>query len=453
MKFRNLCFLSSSNIRGNKNSRTVTFLICLLVISLTVISCFSATTTNALNRYKEDYRARAMSMSWFGSDKLITKEAVKAISAVEHVEVVTETQSFLRFHPFNITTTDDALLNEEIEKRSSSVHLLPLYEGEKKSVIKGKTLEDAPVFSCLVPSIFYPFDDAYEFDHKNLDYIDGTTLIGKTVTLKGFNDEISLSYLPYGGSNVEWTSIKSPEYTLTIVGTFPCSYSTTGSFRSFLISRETELLMSEMAFEFSGIDLEKNDTSLAQWWNDTTIHEHFVVVDDYSNMSEVYNTVREMGYSIGVSSEHTEDKTVSLFATLFSTVGTFLIVAVGFISVFLLVQSSSSAIRERKGYIGLMKAIGYKNRQVFSCLLMEQLFLTLRGFVIGIGVSAVMVAVANYIFEHGTYRQMQYIINWKVYFIFLMVSLLISIFVPLITEVFLLRRLTKIQPKDAMNVS
>lgn len=451
MKLRNLYYLARANIKGNKTSGTVLFLICLLVVSLTVISCFSATTTNALNLYKDDYRARAMSISYFGSDKVITKEAVNAISSVEHVEVVTETQSFLRFHPFNITTTDDTPLNEEIEKRGSIVHLLPLYEGEKKSVIKGKTLEDAPVFSCLVPSIFYPFDD--NDTTKNQDYIDGTTLIGSTVTLKGFNNEISLSYLPYGGNNVELTSLKSPEYTLTIVGTFPCSYSTTGNFSSFLISRETDLLMSEMAFEFSGIDLEKNDTSLAQWWNDTTIHEHFVVVDDYSNMSEVYNTVREMGYSIGVSSEHVEDKTVSLFATLFSTVGTFLIVAVGFISVFLLVQSSSSAIRERKGYIGLMKAIGYKNRQVFSCLLMEQLFLTLRGFVIGSGVSAVLVAVANYIFEHGTYRQMQYIINWKVYFIFLMVSLWISIFVPLITEVFLLRRLTKIQPKDAMNVS
>ena len=451
MKFRNLYFLSASNIKGNKNSRTVTFLICLLVISLTIIPCFSATTKNALNRYKEDYRARAMSMSWFGSEKLITKEAVKAISDVEHVEVVTETESILRDHAFNITTTDDAPLNEEIEKRGSAVHLLPLYEGEKKSVIKGKTLEDAPAFSCLVPSIFYPYDD--RSDTKNLDYIDGTTLIGKTVTLKGFNDEISFSYTPYGADNSEWASIKSPEYTLTIVGTFPCSYSTTGSFCSFLISRETDLLMSEMAFEFSGIDLEKNDTFLTQWWNDKTIHEHYVVVDDYSNMSEVYNTVREMGYSIGVSSEHVEDKTVALFATLFGSIGTFLILAVGFISVFLLVQSSSSAIRERKGYIGLMKAIGYKNRQVFSCLLMEQLFLTLRGFVIGSGVSAVMVAVANYIFEHGTYRQMQYIINWKVYFIFLMVSLLISIFVPLITEVFLLRRLTKIQPKDAMSVS
>ena len=100
-----------------------------------------------------------------------------------------------------------------------------------------------------------------------------------------------------------------------------------------------------------------------------------------------------------------------ILANLFKIVGTFLTVAIVVVSVILLVQSSSNAISERKGYIGLMKAIGYKNRQIFAVLLWEQMYLSLRAFLIGGAVSTLATFLINLYMEHGTFIQMQYVMD------------------------------------------
>ena len=49
-------------------------------------------------------------------------------------------------------------------------------------VIAGKTLDESPVLSCVVPSDFYPFE--VENENKKPDYIDGEGLIGKNDNCK-----------------------------------------------------------------------------------------------------------------------------------------------------------------------------------------------------------------------------------------------------------------------------
>lgn len=450
MKISNIHFLAKSNIKGNKNSGTITLLICLLTVAVTIVSCFSVTTVNAVNIYKEDYKARSL---WIdGCIKALTPEAIEAIEAVEHVETVADVTGLPWYWGFRITETDDAQLAEGIKNKDTDIYICSLYEGEEKSVIKGKTLDESPMFSCLVPSIFYPFSN---IPSENIDYIDGTTLIGKTITIKGLNDKIYINYntLGYEGkTNQSERYLNSPEFTLKIVGTYPCSYAASGNFFSIYISRETNLNMTRMTLEEAGIDLSTNEEALAQWWNTPSSHNYLVVVDEYDNIGSVFNVVRkDMGYAISSSSELPPDDVTMLMATVFSTVGTFLTAAIAFIAVFLLVQSSVNSIRARKGFIGLMKAIGYKNHQIFTSLIYEQLYMSLRAFLIGGVISTLIVFFANLKFEHGTFRQTQYIIDWRIFGVFLIISFLIALFVPLITQLLLLMKLTKIEPREAMN--
>ena len=209
--------------------------------------------------------------------------------------------------------------------------------------------------------------------------------------------------------------------------------------------------MMKTVIEEAGIDLSENTSSVARWWNTSSQHEYLVVVDDYDNISDVYNSVKKMGYDITPHPELPPDETTMLMATLFKNAGAFLTVAVVFLAVIILIQSSVNSIRERKGFIGLMKAIGYKNHQIFASLIYEQLYMTLKAFLIGGAISTAVVLVANYFFKHGTYRQMQYIIDMKVFYIFLGASFLIAFLVPLITQLLLLRKLVKIQPREAMS--
>ena len=210
--------------------------------------------------------------------------------------------------------------------------------------------------------------------------------------------------------------------------------------------------MTEMAMKNSGIDLTSNSDPIAVWWRTPSLHYHYVVVDDHKNMTEVVNTVRkELGYDICSAPEMMPDSTTVLMSNVFKTAGSFLTGAILLITTVVLIQSSVNSIRERKGFIGLMKAIGYKNHQIFASLIYEQLYMTLKAFLIGGAISTAVVLVANYFFKHGTYRQMQYIIDMKVFVIFLGVSFLIALLVPLVTQLLLLRKLVKIQPREAMN--
>ena len=116
-----------------------------------------------------------------------------------------------------------------------------------------------------------------------------------------------------------------------------------------------------------------------------------------------------------------------------------------------MVQSSVSSVNERKSYIGLLKAIGYKNRQIFACVCYEQLSLTLKGFLIGGFLSAAFISFTNFIFTHGEYQGLLYIIDWRLFLLFVCVSLATSIIIPLICQAILIKKLTDIQPINVMN--
>lgn len=451
MKINSIHFLSKSNIKGNKNSGTITLLICLLTVAITVISCFSVTTVNTVNKYENDYRARALYLSPFL--KPLTDDALQAIDSIEHVESIVDLVGLKGDNLYCISKTDIDSINEKMSYCDTRVHISRLYEEEKIGVIKGNSLDDSPIFSCLVPSLFYPFSDANENNFENLEYIDGTTLIGKTITVIGYNNTLSLDYFSYENENFNqlYREFSSPEFTFTVVGTYPCSYATTGSYIELFVSKETDLIMAEMTFEGAGIDLSKTDDSLSLWWNTPEYHEYYVIVDDYDNIPKVFNEVKnELGYDISSIGEKPQDENVAMLATIFKFVGTFLTLSIVFIAIILLVQSSINSIRERKGFIGLMKAIGYKNHQIFFSLIYEQLYMTMRAFLIGGVISTLVVFLANLKFEHGTFRQMQYIISWNTFGFFLLIAFLIAFLVPLVTELLLLNKLVKIEPREAM---
>lgn len=46
--------------------------------------------------------------------------------------------------------------------------------------------------NCVVPSDFYPFE--VENENKKPDYIDGEGLIGETITVKAYNDDLIQDY-------------------------------------------------------------------------------------------------------------------------------------------------------------------------------------------------------------------------------------------------------------------
>lgn len=455
MKYSYIRFLSKANIKGNRKSNTVIVLMCLLVIACTVISCFTAVTGKALNEYKNDYRARSLELDpWLLP---LTDDAISSIKNVEHVSSVDDIAGFRGVCMFSILDVENEKgnrdkIDEKIKDENTTVYICGLIGDEEKTITAGKNLDDSPIFSCIVPSLFYPFE-LENSNYEDLDYIDGTTMIGKTITVKGYNDNVSVIY-NYREDAVSSNTdevLPSPEYKLKVVGTYYCTSAKSGYFGDIFVSRETDLKMTEMALESAGVDLSANESKLSRWWNDSSLHSYYVVADDFDNLPYIFNEVSRMGYAIANSPEQLINDSTVLMANLFGSVGVFLIIALFILAIITLVQSSVSSINERKSYIGLLKAIGYKNRQVFACMCGEQLSLTLKGFLIGGTLSAALVALTNYIFIHGAYQTLVYIIDWRLFLFFICISLALSIIIPLICQVILIKKLTDIQPINAMN--
>ena len=303
--------------------------------------------------------------------------------------------------------------------------------------------------SCVVPSDFYPFE--VENENKKPDYIDGEGLIGETITVKAYNDDLMQDYNMVGDfGSTSTLDLPAIEYKLKVVGTYYLSPTETGYYDSIYISEETATKILDDALTKGGYSKD-NETTVGKWWNDLSLRTHYVVVDDFENIESVYNALTDMNVCCAEDSELGIQDSIVNASNIFSFASVFLIISTVLLSVIMIIQSTANALSLRKSDIGLLKAIGYKNSQIFACLYCEQLRVTFTGFAVGTIISIIVMAVSNLFFANRNFIDRLYIINWGNFGILLAISFLIVTIVPLICQLIALRKLNKIQPKDAMN--
>ena len=104
-----------------------------------------------------------------------------------------------------------------------------------------------------------------------------------------------------------------------------------------------------------------------------------------------------MGYTCANDPELGTSESVFIMANILNVAGSVLVIAPVVLFIFIIIQSIVFHIKNRKGEIGLLKSVGYKDTQIFLTMFFEQLTLIFRGFLIGGAFSAVFIAVANLI--------------------------------------------------------
>ena len=143
-------------------------------------------------------------------------------------------------------------------------------------------------------------------------------------------------------------------------------------------------------------------------------------------------------------------ESVQLLSAIFTGAGNFLTFAILVLAVVNLFLSVSGALADRRGEIGLLKAIGYKDRQVFFCFYLEHVKIALRAFVLGAFLSGAAVFCINWINGSGPFQNRIYVIRWEDFLPLCLLSFSIAVLVPLLCQLFMLPRLVKIQPRQAM---
>ncbi len=446
MKLRYTYFLSKSNLKGNRHNNLGVIMIALLCISLTVISLLSFTLSKKMNEYKDDFRARTIEA--YPYNRVFDNNTLNEISEIKYVESI-DVEDEMRVQFFNIENIRDnnGTYNEmqkQLDKKDTLIGAWSLIGGEKRPVIAGKALDETPVFSCIISHLFYPFDEDV-YGTKGLDYIDGESLIGKTITLNTGSGGFNIDF--FDGNEGRRINIPSFEIELKIVGVYYASVTADGDPSMIYISEDTGKELIKMAVERSGKEKDK----LTEFMSKPEFHNIHITVDDFDNLDEVYNELSEMNVYVLEGTELGINPSTPVISTFFNVLSILITSSTLIISLIIIFQSSKNVIDGKKSEIGMMKAIGYKDKQIFSYITLEQIIITIRGFVIGIGISAIVVATLNIINCNGNYANRIYIINWMDYFVFTAIAFVFVVLVPLICELLFLHKLTKIQPREAMS--
>lgn len=459
MKLQNYTFLANANRKRGKRSTALFLLLLFSVIALVLITSVTSMLHRVMDGFTSVDPARRIEIdSLFhepGKGVVLTEEVLNDIRKLEHVQSADINDGMVR-QIFNIT----ALRDENGEDCSGmmpptneygySVEAWSLYKTQEMEVVAGRRLDESPVFSCLVPSTFCPVSD-YTIDENIFSLQNGADYIGKTFTVMPFGD--NYEFWTYredadGGYMTQLQYLTGVEYQLEVVGVYYSSYAGTGSPKEIYVSNETGQKIEEMAVKAT-----KDSDFIEQYQRDKTnpaMHSYTVLADSYENFNTVRQEIKDMGISISAFPERFIPPEIELFATVFTAAGNFFTIAILLLTVINLFLATSSGLLERKGEIGLLKAIGYKNRQIFLTLYLEQLKTGLRAFTIGGVLSAVCVAVINLVNANGPFAGRIYVVSWLDFALLALAALALTTVIPLLCELVMVRSLTKISPREAM---
>ena len=445
MKFRYTLFLAKANYKGNNHSGLIVLLVAILVISLTVISSISITLSNGMDEYRNDFRARTIEA--YPDNKTFDEITLQTVRNIKHVESV-DIEDEMRHQFFSIENISDEngtydSLQKKFDEKDTIIDVWSLIGGEKRRVVAGKNLEEAPTFSCIIPQLFYPFDeDVYATD--GLEYLDSETLIGKTLTLLPSGGYFSFDY--FDGTDSKRAEIPSFEVKLTIVGVYYSSPTADGGPSTVYISEETgKELIKNAVYNSEG-----GKEEFESFINHPEYHNIHITVDNFNNIDYVYDELQNMNIYVVEGTELGINPETPLITNIFNILSIFLTTSAFFVTFILMLYFSVDAVKNKKEEIGLMKAVGYKNGQIFGIITFEQLLTTLKGFTIGVAISATAITVIDLIFSNGNYANRIFIVNPTLYLFITAVAFLMAILVPIICEILVLHKLSKIQPKDAM---
>lgn len=316
------------------------------------------------------------------------------------------------------------------------------YKTQHEPAIAGKALAESEEFTCMVPSVFYPDFDVDTLN-EDVDFLDGSAFIGTTIKLK--TEKFSIPMSQY--SEVDIPQI---EFTLKVVGVYDIK-STAFTPGDILVSYNTGVALDKLCMDALNQENPIGYEAVQEKRQQDNYKFYSILINDYKNVPNVILQLEEIGIPDCTPSAIIMDS-FKLLANVVNVAGrafTFAVLGLAVLNIFLAVHN---AMTERTKEIGLLKAIGYKDRQVFLSMYLEQLKIGLKSFCIAAVLSAIVFALYNWFAQNGSYDRLLKTVSWTSAASLAAAALVIAVFVPLLCQLFTLRRLVKIPPSEAVKL-
>lgn len=405
MKIKDYIFLANKNLsRRKKGVISNTILIAISVIICLLVISFNICLSNYMNRALVNNIAYR-SIVVLGVPEEKQEDVINSIKEIDHIAKVIPEKEERTMTTIYSDFFDEYEENMRLSFKGADVNIQP-------SVIQGRNIENGETNVCLIPNKIYygKYSQNKEQVYDREAYINGEDFLGK---------KINIYYFSYDESNGERIRKETFTEEFEVIGIYDVDE----------YPFEDNLFVSFEDVIKINKNVEENTVLNPNVIYSGPDEQIIAYVDNSLNLNNTMEKVEELGYRCIVRS------TVNTYIVVIINVVTAIVLSVLMIIVLSSITTSSiKAIDDRKYEIGILKAIGYKNKNIKTILLFENLIIGIRAYLIGLIISIIsMYLIKIFIFNKNIdFDRLNVNLNVWV----CIVALIFSILIPTIASYF-----------------
>ena len=336
-------------------------------------------------------------------------EAIKIVGELDHV---LQTYSHEKAYSSGILNQKFNGYDGELSLSGAAANTLP-------EITEGRPFSDIERKAIIIPEKFIPDSDPDIQMQNRSNYIDGRELIGETLTILYHENTY--------------------DENLNIISSQPrkCSFTVVGVYDSQHVFKNNNTCY--IAYDdIYHITKEKNGNIYDYSLFNYCFH---VIVDDYQNLSSVEKAIEKMGLHVSPAYQFT---TTFAYAIAFAANAMALIILA--ISLAILFSSIVKSVWRNIKYIGLLKTIGYTDKDIMVMLSRQYAAFGAEALLIALLLSAILNVVIARVLLEGEITMS--LLNGGT-----LLALIITLLLPLVLALVIKLVLRKIAPVDAMRVT
>lgn len=413
MRLLDYIFLAKKNLSRRKKSVIVNSILIFIstvifVLGLSFTKCFMNSINRAILK-NPSYRTIVLT----GVKEEEQDSVIKKIEEDKNIAKVLKNKEYVT--SANLKTIDNINIGEYVSLNGANENITP-------QVIAGRNIRDIDVSVCIIPKKVFFYSGKEDFNKD--DYIDGESLIGKKISLEYYSRDDSK-----GSSEINKTFLLEFE----IIGVYNAE----------------EYIMdgNDLFVPFSIISKIENDRE-ENWIKDpNTIYAGsnmiYAIVNNALNLDESFEKISSLGYRSIIRSTTNTAIIIVINTVVGIIVGVFLLIVLINIT-----SSTLKSIDERKYEIGMLKAIGYKNRNIQKLFLIENVIIGARAYLIGL----IIAIISMYIMQINIFEKNYdfYLLNIRIDLAICIMAGATMIIVPILATLFSSKTIYK---KTAISLS
>ena len=395
MKINDYITLAKTNLKRRKKNVIVSIL--LLSISVLIL-VFTMSFTKSLSETMNRALLKNISYRTIAVTKTRDKTMDNVYSDLQNIKEI------VKVVPSEEYSSGAELINiGEEQIKEGYIGLYGASEDIQPNIIKGRGILDNESNVCVIPNTFYPYNTYPEYDTSKK--IDGESLIGK---------EILIQYYSYDESGIDRKVKDTFNKSFKIVGVYDVS------------ENVSEINYCYIPFN----DMEDIYTTAkeATIYNSNTTYSQYdsvmAIVDSSLNVNGVIEKIESLGYRAIVRSVVNTQ-----LIDIINVVSIVISVVIVIIVLVNLTISCIKSLKERSYEIGILKAIGYKNKNIEKILLTENFIISAIAYIIAIILSIfIMLYVQNSIvIKNPSLEQANIRLDFMIMFIAFIISMIIPV--------------------------